>query len=275
MRNKKFWEDNPNSELWKQAKRFVEENDKTCGLSDVEQSEYVKELIEFIELNKKAIADEYNMEWWREDVYSELKERFGEFGGNLYDAIPLKSIDLLILEWRDEVEENESCCDGVNSELDMALKERSWYADYKDYTDDQKELYLVYLEDWYSSHEAEWPVCIAEFLNNEMKDEELSAYYKQLLEDKKSGKAQEKRQAELIEAIVNRAALLGFLKMERCVAVEVMKLATEHYKLDLEAMWNGSDFDFLHDFVQIPQHFHPREGFDNKFLPRFSKRSLE
>ena len=107
-----------------------------------------------------------------------------------------------------------------------------------------------------------------------MKDEELSTYYKQLLEAEKAGKAQEKTQAELIQLIINRAALLGFLHMERCVAEEIMKLATEHYDLNLDAMVRGSDFDFLHDFVYIPMHFHPGKGFDNKFLPRFSKRSL-
>ena len=275
MRNKKFWEDNPNSELWKQAKRFVEENDKTCGLSDVEQSEYVKELVEFIELNKKAVGCEYNLEWWREDIYSYLRHYLRGFGEQLYDVLPISVVDKLAKDWRSDIDGYLNSEGYSKSFLEECMRETSWFTDYEKYGEEERQLYLVYLKDWYNFHEEGSPACISEFLNNEMKDEELSAYYKQLLEDKKSGKAQEKRQAELIEAIVNRAALLGFLKMERCVAVEVMKLATEHYKLDLEAMWNGSDFDFLHDFVQIPQHFHPREGFDNRFLPRFSKRSLE
>ena len=44
MRNKKFWDNNPDSELWKQTLRFVEENDKTCGLSD-EELEKARELL--------------------------------------------------------------------------------------------------------------------------------------------------------------------------------------------------------------------------------------
>lgn len=275
MRNEKFWGNTPDSELWKRTKRFVEENDKTCGLSDTEQDEYIEELVRFMEMNKKTIADEYNMEWWREDIYRYLKHHLHGFGEQLYDVLPVSVVDRLAKDWRNDIDGYMNSEGYSRSFLEECLRESSWFTDYEKYGEEERQLYLLYLKEWYKGHEEGTPVCISEFLNNEMKDEELSAYYKKLLEDKKSGKAQEKRQAELIDAIVNRAALLGVLNMERCVAVEVMKLATEHYNLDLEAMWHAGDFDFLHDFVQIPLHFKPMKGFDNRFLPRFSKRSLE
>lgn len=79
----------------------------------------------------------------------------------------------------------------------------------------------------------------------------------------------------LIEKIVDRAQKLKVLKMDREVAVAFMELATKHYDLSLERMLNGSDFDFMHDFVYMPQHFHKETGtFDNLFLPRFSRQSL-
>ena len=79
----------------------------------------------------------------------------------------------------------------------------------------------------------------------------------------------------LIEKIVDRAKKLKVLKMDREVAVAFMELASKHYDLSLEKMLNGSDFDFMHDFVYMPQHFHKETGmFDNQFLPRFSKQSL-
>ena len=79
----------------------------------------------------------------------------------------------------------------------------------------------------------------------------------------------------IIEKIVDRAQKLKVLKMDREVAVAFMELATKHYDLSLERMLNGSGFDFMHDFVYMPQHFHKETGtFDNQFLPRFSKQSL-
>ena len=84
-----------------------------------------------------------------------------------------------------------------------------------------------------------------------------------------------KTDRELIENIVDRAKALNVLKMDREVAVVFMELATKHYDLSLERMLEGSDFDFMHDFVYMPQHFHKETGtFDNHFLPRFSKQSL-
>ena len=63
--------------------------------------------------------------------------------------------------------------------------------------------------------------------------------------------------------------------MDRTVACAFMSLAEKHYDLDLRAMLNGRDFDFMHDFVYMPQHFHKETGcFDDRFLPRFSKKSL-
>ena len=84
-----------------------------------------------------------------------------------------------------------------------------------------------------------------------------------------------KTDRELIENIVDRAQKLKVLKMDREVAVAFIELATKHYDLSLERMLEGLDFDFMHDFVYMPQHFHKETGtFDNQFLPRFSRQSL-
>ena len=82
-------------------------------------------------------------------------------------------------------------------------------------------------------------------------------------------------EAMLIERIVDRAEKLKVLKMDRTVACAFMVLAQKHYDLDMQAMLDGNDFDFLHDFVQMPKHFHKDTGtFDDRFLPRFSRKSL-
>lgn len=84
-----------------------------------------------------------------------------------------------------------------------------------------------------------------------------------------------KKEKSIIEKIIDRAQKLKVLKMDREVAIAFMELATKHYDLSLERMLEGSDFDFMHDFVYMPQHFHKETGtFDNLFLPRFSRQSL-
>lgn len=81
--------------------------------------------------------------------------------------------------------------------------------------------------------------------------------------------------AILTERIVDRAEKLKALNMDRTVACAFIVMAKTHYDLDLQAMLDGSDFDFMHDFVYMPQHFHPETGtFDDRFLPRFSRQSL-
>ena len=82
-------------------------------------------------------------------------------------------------------------------------------------------------------------------------------------------------QAMLIERIVDRAEKLKVLNMDRTVACAFMVLATVNYDLDLQWLLQSSDFDFMHDFVYMPQHFHKETGeFDDRFLPRSAKRSL-
>ena len=83
------------------------------------------------------------------------------------------------------------------------------------------------------------------------------------------------QEAMLVERIVDRAEKLKVLNMDRTVACAFLVMAQKHYDLDLQVLLDSSDFDFMHDFVQMPKHFHKETGtFDDRFLPRSSKRSL-
>lgn len=55
---------------------------------------------------------------------------------------------------------------------------------YKFYEDDEIAIYIAYVVEWYETHDMrgkqDAPVCIDEFYDNEMRDEEIAKYYEQL-----------------------------------------------------------------------------------------------
>lgn len=80
---------------------------------------------------------------------------------------------------------------------------------------------------------------------------------------------------KIIEKIIDRAAELNLLNMNRIVANAFLQIAKEHYDLDLKKLLHSSTFDFAHDFVYMPKHYHPETGeFDGYFLPRSSKKNF-
>lgn len=255
MRNNQFWEKYSNNVLWQKVREFVENHELTCGLSDKAQDEYMVDLIGLIEQVKAFVAEESNKESLREDVCAILTERFGIQGESLVKLLPLKVLDGMIEEWQEDLSDNEHHVDARDGLLFECLFRQSWMAHFDEYEEQEVEAYFAYLREWFSTHIEGDPACIKEFLQCEMQEYET--------------------ERALIEKIVDRAKKLNVLKMDREVAIAFMELAAKHYDLSLTKMLDGSDFDFMHDFVYMPQHFHKETGtFDNHFLPRFSKQSL-
>ena len=257
MRNYKFWEKYSGNTLWQKVSGFVENHELTCGLTDEAQDEFANDLIGLIEQVKEFVAEETDKESLREDVRGMLVEHFGEQGESLFKLLPLKVVDELIDDWQDDLSDNDHHVDARDGLLYECLFEQSWMANFDELDEKDVEAYFAYLQEWFLTHNEGNPVGIKEFLQCEMQDIV-------------------NMEQELIEKIVDRAQKLKVLKMDREVAVAFMELASKHYDLSLEKMLNGSDFDFMHDFVYMPQHFHKETGtFDNQFVPRFSKQSLD
>ncbi len=80
-----------------------------------------------------------------------------------------------------------------------------------------------------------------------------------------------KGQIEIISRIIDRAERDGANNLDRLSMINVLGNATETFNLQLEDMLNADNFNFYHDYVQLPMHFDERFGiFDNRFLPRFA-----
>lgn len=174
MRNYKFWDGSTDNPLRLATRAFVENNELTCGLTDEAQYQYEDELMSFIESVKDLVTDETEKEYFREDVQSEMAERYGKYGEELFKLLPITRLDKLIDVWQDRLSDNSLRAEIRDDTLDECLKEQSWTESFDEYEETDVRLYFVYLKDWFSSHEEGDPVSINEFLDCEMQDDEIA-----------------------------------------------------------------------------------------------------
>ena len=172
MRNYKFWDKYSNNPLWNKVIEFVEKHDLTCGLADAAQDEYASDLIGLIEQVKEYVVEESNKETLREDVSALLVERFGLPGERLFKLLPLKVVDKLIEDWQDDLSDNEHHVDARDGLLFECLYKQSWMVDFDEFDEEDVEAYFEYLREWFLTHNEGDPVCIKEFLQCEMQDED-------------------------------------------------------------------------------------------------------
>lgn len=185
MRNYKFWAQGSNNVLWNAVKRFVENHGLTCGLEDEVQELYMGDLVDLIEEVKDTISREVDNEYYREDVLCFLEEKYETVGEKFRSILPLETLNKVVETWQDNLQDNENYAETRDRVLEDELYKQSWMAHFDEYEDEDVQLYLVYLQDWFSNHNEGAPVCIEEFLNNEMQDEDLAMFYKGLAEKKK------------------------------------------------------------------------------------------
>ena len=186
MINKEFW--SCNGLLWRAVRQFVEAHKTTCGLSDVNQNELIKDFVELIESQRADITQEVKREWARNRLIQKLESGVNEYGKQLVATLPFKKIDDLTDAWNDlilQVLDDGGYEDLTTDLLSDLLKEESWYTDFDEYEEKVVLLYFAYLQDWFSNHDEGDPVSIKEFLNNEMQDGDLAMFYKGLAEKKK------------------------------------------------------------------------------------------
>lgn len=181
MRNKSFWTQS-DGELRFAVRKFIENHEKTCGLSDIEQYQYEDELMQLIESVKENIYREVEKEYHREDIFMHAENDNGERCQEIAMLLPIAQIDSIVEQWEETLRNNDGYWDYYWGALSLSLKEEHWWQDYEDYGKEDFSCYKAYIRYWYSTHQEGVPVCIDEFLSNEMQDEELSEFYKALAE---------------------------------------------------------------------------------------------
>ena len=179
MRNNEFW-DRVDGQLRRSIRSFIENHELTCGWSDVQQNEYESALTELIESIKEDVYREVEREYYREDIFLHANNDNGERCQGIAMLLPVDKLDSIVKSWDENLSNNDGYWDYYWGAVTLALQEETWWRDYEDYTEDEFSWYKAYIEHWYSTHQEGMPVCIEEFLNNEMQDEELALFYKEL-----------------------------------------------------------------------------------------------
>lgn len=186
MENDKFW--NKPDGIRGQIISFVTGSALFKNFSAAQREELENSLIELFKQNKEIIYREVDREYKREDVVSRLENTLG-YSEELADKVPFDAIDGIVSDWYESISNSQDYFDAMWESLNETIKSYHSYLELDgniplnvDDEDEAKTIYVAYLNDWFENHDCrfEAPVCISEFLDCEMQDEELEEYYRSI-----------------------------------------------------------------------------------------------
>lgn len=155
------------------------------GIKKSQKRKLEKTIQQFIRKVQETIFRHAEYEYHREDVMNKIKEYYGTKGSKLVAAVPERVISAIVETWQDDIGNADTYWDVNWSILEDVLYGESWLSGIENYNNRDIQVYKAYLKDWFSEHNEGCPVCIDEFFNCEMRDEELRKYYLGLAESKK------------------------------------------------------------------------------------------
>ena len=183
MRNDSFWDVCKNNSIRHIIAEFIVHSPLLQHFKGEKYFELEDALAQFIEQNRDIIYRETSQEYFREDVYRKFVDYCGEDAKLFVKNLPIEKLDFLIDEWKSELDESDLFWEYYWDPLIKILKEYGFTLDFKRYKQEEIQLYMLYLNDWFKNHDIEnmRPACIDEFLSNEMQETDNAKYYKNLL----------------------------------------------------------------------------------------------
>ena len=276
MIKNKYWNEKSINPLQDAVRIFIQDKEIMSRLPIKEKKKYEEKLLSFLETIKEPLAEEVQNEKFRAKIALEMECMYDDFGKEVYKILPKEVLDGIILECRQEIAKLSNSRDRNDEILQSVIRLQNWGSRSYRYSETEKKLYVLYLKEWYSEYVGSPPSSIEEFLSKEMSNRYIAPKYWNALKEQENPRRLSKEDKGRILNIVNRAESLGLISLEESLAIALLEMATVHYDIDLELMQQSSDFDFLYNFAQLPQHFNDTTGdFDDRFVPKFSKRSLQ
>lgn len=185
--NKKFLKIKDKPYFSQKLSEFISQL-QLMGISCKKRKKLEKGIMGFLLKVKEYIFREVEREYFKEDVMTKIKEYYGVKGLQLAKIVPDSDIDMLIEEWQDDLGEADTYWDINWSVLEDLFYCTRWLNGIEKRTGKEVRVYKAYLKEWFSTHNEGDPVCIDEFFDCEMQDEETKKYYLGLAE-RKSKKA--------------------------------------------------------------------------------------
>lgn len=182
MRNDKFWNECTAGSIRQKVAEFIDKSPVLSKLKGEDYYDMEDALVEFIETNSGLIADEVDREYHRDDLVNQATIDCGENAAQILSVIPIEKIDDIVGSWQEALGDDDTYWEAAWDDLSNALSEVPIFGNIEDLDKNDIIIYMAYLKEWYSSHDAlhEDPATADEFFNNEIEDRELSEYYIEL-----------------------------------------------------------------------------------------------
>lgn len=182
MRNDKFWNECTAGSIRQKVAEFIDKSPVLSKLKGESYYDMEDALVEFIETNSGLIADEVDREYHRDDLVNQATMDCGENAAQILSVIPIEKIDDIVDSWQEALGDDDTYWEATWDDLSNVLSEIPIFGNIEDLDKNDTIIYMAYLKEWYSSHDAlyEEPATANEFFNNEMEDRELSKYYIEL-----------------------------------------------------------------------------------------------
>lgn len=182
MKNDKFWNECTDDSIRQKIAEFIDTTPAVSKLKDKAYYDFEEALVSFVYENRDMISKEVDLEYQREDLVKQVKEDFGADAKKIIDSLPLEVIDRLIAKWQDALSGNDSYWEIMWDSLNDVLSDGgicSFFSGIENYETKDIQIYAAYLKEWFSDHPFDYedPVCIDEFFDCEIQDEQIYNYY--------------------------------------------------------------------------------------------------
>lgn len=183
MRNDKFWDECSNGSIREIVALFIDSSPLLSKFKGEKYYQLEDSIVGFIENNRDLIFREVQAERHREDVQVELESREDDYSYLVLKALPMDVVMEMVEEWQDNLTDDETYCEVRNDHLCSAIRSSGLFGGLEDHDEEEVIVYAAYVQDWYKQHREmnnQFPACINEFFDCEMRDDKLKEYYQRL-----------------------------------------------------------------------------------------------
>lgn len=171
MLNEKFWNMKELGKVRTEISEFIANNEIFQEFDATNKYELEKGIYALIDSIKEPVFRAVEREYYREDVVSKIKEYYGKKGEILSEFLPIDWIDTVVDWWQNDLTDTDLYWEANWDCLFNVMKDIVWLMNLDHFSQRKIRQYGAYLKKWFSEHREGEPVCIKEFFDCEMQNE--------------------------------------------------------------------------------------------------------
>ena len=173
MVNEQFWNIQELGKVKTEISEFIANNEIFQELDATKKHELEKGIYALIDSVKEPVFRAVEREYFREDVVSKIKEYYGKKGEILSELLPLDWIDTVVDCWQNDLSDADLYWEANWDCLFNVMKDTVWLMSLDHFSQRKIRQYGAYLKEWFFEHGEGEPVCIKEFFDCEMQNEDV------------------------------------------------------------------------------------------------------